>query len=75
MLHRAAKRGARDALEELGLHDENAGNDLEAIRSLLGSWRDTKKAIWSTVIKVLTTGLLLFIATAVGMYIKNQPGP
>jgi hypothetical protein len=48
MLDRAAKKGARAALEELGLHDQNAEKDLEEIRNLLTSWRDTKKAIWST---------------------------
>ncbi len=74
MLNRAAQHGARAALEELGLHDDSAGADLEAIRSLLSSWKDTKKAIWSTVIKTVTTGILLFMAAAVGMYIKNNPG-
>jgi hypothetical protein len=52
MLDRAAKKGARAALEELGLHDPNAEKDIEEIRNLLTSWRDTKKAIWSTVVKV-----------------------
>jgi hypothetical protein len=55
MLDRAAKKGARAALEELGLHDQNAEKDLEEIRNLLTSWRDTKKAIWSTVVKVVTS--------------------
>jgi len=74
MLDRAAKRGARAALEELGLHDENAERDLNELRSLLVSWRDTKKAVWSTVIRVVTTTFLLFIAGAVGFYVKNNSG-
>ena len=72
MLDRAAKKGARAALEELGLHDQNAERDLEEIRNLLSSWRDTKKAIWSTVVKVVTVAVLTFIAGAVGFYVKNN---
>ena len=74
MLDRAAKKGARAALEELGLHDQNAEKDLEEIRNLLTSWRDTKKAIWSTVVKVVTVAVLTFIAGAVGFYVKNNAG-
>jgi hypothetical protein len=74
MLDRAAKKGARAALEELGLHDQNAEKDLEEIRNLLSSWRDTKKAIWSTVVKVVTVAVLTFIAGAVGFYVKNNVG-
>jgi hypothetical protein len=74
MLDRAAKKGARAALEEIGLHDEQAGKDLDELRSLLASWRDTKKAMWTTVVKVITTAVLLFIAGAVGFYIKNNAG-
>ena len=74
MLDRSAKRGARAALEELGLHDEHAGKDLNELRSLLSSWRDTKKAMWMTVVRIITTAALLFIAGAVGFYIKNNAG-
>jgi hypothetical protein len=74
MLDRAAKKGARAALEELGLHDQNAEKDLEELRSLLSSWRDTKKAMWSTTVKVITTAVLIFITGAVGFYIKNNTG-
>jgi preprotein translocase subunit Sss1 len=74
MLDRAAKKGARAALEELGLHDQNAEKDLEDLRSLLSSWRETKKAMWSTVVKVITTGILLFLVGAVGFYVKNGAG-
>jgi hypothetical protein len=74
MLDRVAKKGARAALEEIGLHDEQAGKDLDELRGLLASWRDTKKAMWTTVVKVITTAVLLFIAGAVGFYIKNNAG-
>lgn len=72
MLDRAARRGARVALHELGLHDDTAGQDLNEIRSLLASWRDTKKTIWGTVIRIVTTGLLLFIGGAVWLSLKDK---
>jgi len=74
MLDRAAKRGARAALEELGLHDEHAGRDIDELRSLLGSWRDTRRAMWATTVKIVTTGILLFIAGAVWMSLKDKVG-
>jgi hypothetical protein len=44
LLDRSAKKGARAALEELGLHDDSAAKDIEDIRELLASWRETRKA-------------------------------
>jgi len=74
MLDRAAKKGARAALEELGLQDQNAEKEVEETRNLLTASRDTKKAIWSTVVKVVTVAVLTFIAGAVGFYVKNNTG-
>lgn len=71
MLDRAAKRGARAALEELGLHDDQAPRDLEELRGILSAWRDTRKVIWSQIIKIGTTAVLGFIAAAVWMYAKD----
>ena len=67
MLDKAAKRGAAEALRELGLQDEDAANDLREMRSLLDAWRLTKKSIWSTTVKMGTVAVLTFIATAVWM--------
>ena len=72
LLDRSAKKGAKAALEELGLHDETAAKDIEDIRELLASWRETRKAIWSTVVKIATTGILMFIAGAVWLSIKDN---
>lgn len=74
MLNRAARRGARQALEEIGLHDEYASKDIDQLRSLLAAWKDTKKSAWSTVVKMVTTGALLFIAGAVWMSFKDKVG-
>ena len=72
MLDRAAKRGAKEALASLGLHDEDAHKDITEMRTLLEAYRDTKKSIWSTVVRISTVALLSFIAASVWMQIGNK---
>jgi hypothetical protein len=72
MLDRAAKRGAKEALASIGLLDEKAHRDISDMRSLLDAWRETRRGVWSTFIKVSTTALLMFIAGAVWMYVDKQ---
>jgi len=74
MLDRAAKRGAHAALRELGLHDDSAPQDIEELRGLLSSWRETRKAVWTTIVKIATTALLIFISGAVWMSFKDKLG-
>lgn len=72
MLDRAARRGAKEALASIGLLDEDAHKDITEMRSLLEAWRDTRKGVWGTFVKVTTTALLMFIAGAVWMYVDRQ---
>ena len=72
MLDRAAKRGARQALSSIGLHDNTAAKDINEMRDLLDVWRDTRKGIWSTVVKVTTLAILTFIAGAVWMQLGSK---
>jgi 2-iminoacetate synthase ThiH len=74
MLDRAAKRGARAALEELGLHDKNAEKDLGELRSLLSAWRETRTTVWQTAVRIITGGVLMFVAAAVWMSVKDNVG-
>lgn len=67
MLDRAARRGAKEALRSIGLLDDDAQRDITEMRSLLEAWRDTRKSIWSTIVKISTVGILTFIAGAVWM--------
>ena len=67
MLDNAASRGAKQALRSIGLLDDDAQKDIIEMRSLLEAWRDTRKSVWSTVVKVTTVALLTFIAGAVWM--------
>ena len=68
MLDRSAKR----ALDSIGLTDENAAKDIQEMRSLLDAWRDTRKSIWNTTVKILTVATLTFIAGAVWMTFNGE---
>ena len=67
MIDRAARKGAKEALASIGLLDDSAQKDITEMRSLLEAWRDTRKSIWTTVIRICTTAVLVFIAGAVWM--------
>ncbi len=67
MLDRAARKGAKQALASIGLLDDSAQKDIVEMRSLLEAWRDTRRSIWTTAIKVTTVAVLTFIAGAVYM--------
>ena len=68
MLDRSAKR----ALKSIGLTDENAARDIRELRSLLDAWRDTRKSIWNTTVKIGTVAILTFIAGAVWMTFNGK---
>jgi hypothetical protein len=72
LLDRAARKGATEALERLGLRDEQAARDLQDMRDLLGAWRTTRQEIWRTTLRILTAGLLTFLAAAIWMNFKDK---
>jgi hypothetical protein len=67
MLDNAARRGAKQALRSIGLLDDDAAKDIIEMRNLIEAWRDTRRSIRSTVVKLATVGVLTFIAGAVWM--------
>ncbi len=69
MLDRAAKRGASAALREVGLHDDDARTDIVEMRNLLEMWRDTRRGVWSTIVKMSTVAVITFIAASLWMQI------
>lgn len=71
MLDRAARRGAKEALRSIGMLDDQAQKDITEMRSLLEAWRDTRKGIWTTIVKITTVGVLTFIAGAVWMTLNK----
>lgn len=72
ILDRAAKRGAKEALRSVGLNDEDASGDIRELRNLLDTYRETRKGVWSTIVKFLTVAVLTFIATSVWMEVGNS---
>jgi len=62
-LRRIVKEEMRSALKEVGLHDDNAGDDVRDLRSLITDWRSIKKTVWNPIAKAGTMfvlGLLMF---------------
>jgi hypothetical protein len=70
MLGRAAERGARRALADVGLDGPEAAIDIHDLRTLLESLRMARRTAWQTVVRVLTTGLLLALITGVAVKLK-----
>ena len=57
----------KSVLKEVGLHDEDAGNDVRDLRSLITDWRGMRKVVWQTVARAGTMfvlGLLMLGAWA-----------
>ena len=48
----------KSVLKEVGLHDDNAGNDVRDLRSLITDWRGMKKTIWQTIARAGTLFVL-----------------
>jgi|TARA_R110002060_G_scaffold19943_1_gene27196 hypothetical protein len=58
MIERAAEAGARKALREVGLSDEDANHDVTELRNLLDSFRSAKRTVGKTLVQALTTVFL-----------------
>jgi hypothetical protein len=68
IIEAAAERGARRALERVGLHDDNAGKDINDLRTLIDGWRQTKQTVARTITQAATAALLG--ALALGTYLQ-----
>ncbi|MBU2763967.1 DUF6127 family protein [Acidithiobacillus caldus] len=68
LLARAAERGARRALADVGLDGEDAAHDIRELRGLLEAFNAAKHTAWQTVVRLVTTGFLL--ALVAGAVIK-----
>ena len=66
MIERAAEAGARKALREVGLSDEDANHDVTELRNLLDSFRSAKRTVGKTIVQAFTT--LFLAALMAGAY-------
>lgn len=72
LLDQAAEKGARRALESVGLHDEHAGRDIQELRTLIDGWRQTKHTIAVTIAKYLTVSILSLLALGAYTNLKGR---
>jgi len=75
MLERAAERGARHALSDVGLDGPDAANDIRELRNLLDAFNEAKKTAGLTLVKMLVTGLVLALLAGTIVKIKLFGGP
>lgn len=67
LLEAAAERGAKKALVQVGLHDDDAMGDLRDLRGLLGAYRTVKSSILATVGKAIAVAILAALAFKFGI--------
>ena len=70
LLERAAERGAKRALADVGLDGDDAAHDIRELRGLLDAFNTAKHTAWQTVIKMVTTGFLLALVTGALIKLK-----
>ena len=58
LVEQSAELGARKALSDIGLSDDDALSDVSELRGLLDSWRSTKRTVGRTIVQALTTLVL-----------------
>ena len=68
ILERAAERGARHALADVGLDGPEAAHDIRELRGLLDAFNEAKKTAGLTIVKMLVTGLVM--ALMAGAFLK-----
>lgn len=61
LLQKASEKGARNALSQIGLHDDHAHIDIRDLRQLVQSFRMAKKDSFRVFIKLLASGLAMLI--------------
>lgn len=67
LLRTIVREEMKSALKEIGLHDDDAGDDVRDLRSLITDWRGMKKTIMQTIARAGTMfvlGLLMLGAWA-----------
>ena len=72
LIERAAERGARKALAQVGLQDEDAGRDVQELRGLLEAWRATRRTILQTVTRLVTTAILTALAAGAYLHLTHK---
>lgn len=72
LLVRAAEAGAKKALHDIGLHDDEAAGDMRELRGLLDSWRDAKETAWKTMIGWMTKSAMVLLVLGAWYQLKDK---
>jgi hypothetical protein len=70
MLAEAATEGARRALADVGLDGREAALDIRDLRSLLASIRFIRRTAVQTMVRLVTTGILLALLAGIAIRLK-----
>ncbi len=74
LLTRAAEKGAERALAALGLENGHAAKDIRDLRGLIEAWRQARQTAWQTLIKLVTTGILVILLVGASIKLKLYGG-
>jgi hypothetical protein len=72
MVEQAARKGAREALESIGLHDADAIHDVLELRGLLDAWRGAKRTAWKTITQAVTMAFLGALTAGAYMHFRGD---
>ena len=73
MIEKAAEAGAKKALRDVGLSDDDANVDVKELRNLLDTWRITKRTAVKTIVQAVT--YLFLGALITGAYLNFNAKP
>jgi hypothetical protein len=70
IVEEASESGATRALALCGLQDEAAGNDIRELRNLLEAWRDARRTAWRSLVRWVSTALILALMAGLAVRLK-----
>ena len=73
MIEKAAEAGAKKALREVGLSDDDANVDVKELRNLLDTWRITKRTAVKTIVQAVTYLFLGALITGAYLNFNGKP--
>ena len=72
MIEKSANKGAMQALQSIGLHDENAPADIRDLRAWIISLRTLKKEAWKTFLKEMWRFITAFATVFIITYLFGK---
>ena len=70
LIKRAAKKGAQEALSDIGLDGQDAREDIRDLRSLLQALKFVRRTALQTTIRIITAALLAALIAGITIKMK-----